>query len=782
MEDIQKPVPILGLFKDPLTNKKQTLYSDKNWGDVSVDSLLKNLDFHLSKIPEHTRQDLFFTISEVKKGETSRDLVAQHYVVFDIDKIDQSRRLDVANAVCDFLKVDFKKTLTIFTGGGLHVGIKLKTPITDLKTLQSLQHPFTKACDAVTEHLRAKGLAGFADPQMLQQGRMFRLPKTYNTKYGTSGVLTEILNGTPLEQEFTLLTFGEAVSPDEQKKVNKDYVAVTPSNIDLDAVTSECLFLSKSENFPESLSEPEWFADIGVRAFLPNGRSDIHRIHSKHPQYNKAETDEKIKQVLDNQTGPRRCTSIQRLGFDCKDCKHFRKVVSPIQVKGAGFVATKDTGFRVPSANSPMHKWKIAYEDLILEFKKEFTYFTDVESQRIFVWKEKFWQHVLDQEILHWCVHKVFPLSRRSERMEFLNYVKDQVQRDEDSQRATTNRKINLQNGVYDADSKKLLPHSPDFGFKYILPYSYDPKATSPRFDRFLKEVLPGDEGNQQAILEYIGYGLFNDDCWIQQALFLDGDGANGKSTLLRVIDSLASHDNVLNINLSAVMEKDTKRAMLENKLFCLSEETKASAIVESEMFKSLVDGGIVDAKVIFIKDFTFNNRAKFIMSFNSFTSSRDKTHALYRRIRKIPFSQRFTIDKTLDPLLQTELSGIFNKVLEAYERLHTQKQLTQSIHSDRALEDYMNKNDSVLEYLHEHYEVVHDEATYVVQTDIYKDYCLWYEDTGYARNFRPDSRSFKHALQRFMGNRYYEMRPFSKAGTSRPRCFGNLKKKFIDY
>lgn len=778
--EIVKPVPILGIFKDSATKKKKILYKEQGWGDVSVDHLLKNLDFHLSKIPDHSKKDLFFTIAETKNGEVDREMVVQRYVVFDIDKIDQLKKSEVAQAVCDFLKVPFEKTLTIFTGGGLHIGIKLKNPITSLSDLEKMQLPFSYACEGITNYLKNKGLAGFADPQMLTQGKMFRLPKTYNTKYGTSGILTEVLNQSFDEVDFDVMSFSGKPGTDK-KKVDKDYVAVTPGNVDVVAVTTECSFLQYTEKNAAHLSEPEWFADIGIRAFLPNGKKEIHRIHSAYPQYSREETESKIDNILQNQTGPRRCQSIARTtGFDCSKCIHFRKVISPIQVKGPEFIATRESGFRVPNAKKPMDKWEIAYADLLKFFKESFTYFTDTESGRVFVYKDNFWQHVQDSELLNWAFNQIHPISKRSERLEFVNSLKDANQRTQSALHLSTFKKVNLRNGVYCATTRSLLPHSADFGFKYILPYEYNPTAKCDRFDRFLVEVLPEDEGNQKAILEYVAYALFNDDCWLQTALFLQGEGSNGKSTLLRTIAALAGKDNILSMNLSSVMEKDTKRAMLENKLFCMSEETRAAALLESEMFKILVDGGVVDAKQIYIKDYTFTNRAKFMLSFNSFATSRDKTHALYRRMRKIPFNQRFAIDQTLEPALSQELSGIFNRIVEAYARLHEQKTLTHSEISVKALADFKQKNDPVFEFLEEEYEIIDDEHTYVELNLLYREFTSWFDDQGYERRFRPDSKSFRGSVQRHMGKFYDEYRPRSNGG-DRPRSLRNLKKKRID-
>ena len=43
---------------------------------------------------------------------------------------------------------------------------------------------------------------------------------------------------------------------------------------------------------------------------------------------------------------------------------------------------------------------------------------------------------------------------------------------------------LNLSNGILNVKNGTLIPHSPDWGFKYCLPYDYDPTATAPRFEQ----------------------------------------------------------------------------------------------------------------------------------------------------------------------------------------------------------------------------------------------------------------------------------------------------------
>ncbi|MCL5783582.1 MAG: hypothetical protein M1476_06715 [Candidatus Thermoplasmatota archaeon] len=52
---------------------------------------------------------------------------------------------------------------------------------------------------------------------------------------------------------------------------------------------------------------------------------------------------------------------------------------------------------------------------------------------------------------------------------------------------------VNCQNGVLDISNMKLLPHSPDYYFRHVLPVRFKPRAKCPNVLKFIGEV-PDDE------------------------------------------------------------------------------------------------------------------------------------------------------------------------------------------------------------------------------------------------------------------------------------------------
>lgn len=101
---------------------------------------------------------------------------------------------------------------------------------------------------------------------------------------------------------------------------------------------------------------------------------------------------------------------------------------------------------------------------------------------------------------------------------------------------------INLKNGVYDLKTGELKPHSPDIIFTNELPIEYNEHVGCPDIMQFLSEVLLPED--VPLVQELIGYCLLRDYPFAKAFMCL-GEGANGKSTLLRLMTKLLGEENV---------------------------------------------------------------------------------------------------------------------------------------------------------------------------------------------------------------------------------------------
>jgi len=145
---------------------------------------------------------------------------------------------------------------------------------------------------------------------------------------------------------------------------------------------------------------------------------------------------------------------------------------------------------------------------------------------------------------------------------------------------------INLQNGAFEitANSQDLREFRAEDFLRHQLPFKYDKAAKAPRFDQYLKRVLPEVE-LQNVVAEFFGY-VFTRNLKLEKALLLYDSGANGKSVLFDVMNALLGRDNTTNYSLSDLMQEHN-RAQIANKLINYGSEINAS--IAKDVFKNLV-------------------------------------------------------------------------------------------------------------------------------------------------------------------------------------------------
>ncbi len=266
---------------------------------------------------------------------------------------------------------------------------------------------------------------------------------------------------------------------------------------------------------------------------------------------------------------------------------------------------------------------------------------------------------------------------------------------------------INVRNGRLHWPTLTLHPHSPDHFDLSQIPVAYDPHAKAPTFNDYLETALVEKELIQLAV-EFLGYCLLP---WarFEKFLVLFGEGSNGKSVFLDVISWLIGAENIAAIGLHELVEDRFAPADLVGKLVNLSAEIDTRAMRYSAALKALVTGDVRRVQRKFEHGFTFRNRAKFVFACNRLPPSTDKTHAFYRRLIIVPFTQRFVDrpkadgerkkDPTLRQRLQGELPGVLNLALEGLGRLMVRGHFLEPDPVKQAMWIYQHRNDTVLAF-----------------------------------------------------------------------------------
>ena len=208
------------------------------------------------------------------------------------------------------------------------------------------------------------------------------------------------------------------------------------------------------------------------------------------------------------------------------------------------------------------------------------------------------------------------------------------------------------------------------------IPVRYDPQAQAPLFLKFLNEIFFDDVDREQkvdCVLQLIGYTLMS-HARHEKFVMLIGNGANGKSVLLSIVEALCGHTNVAGVQPSK-FDSAYQRAHLHNKLANIVTELNEGEKLSDAELKSITSGETVTVEHKFKDPFELNPYSTCWFGTNHMPTTTDFSEALFRRAIILTFNRTFTEDEqnpNLKDELKLELSGILNLALDAYTRALT--------------------------------------------------------------------------------------------------------------
>lgn len=236
---------------------------------------------------------------------------------------------------------------------------------------------------------------------------------------------------------------------------------------------------------------------------------------------------------------------------------------------------------------------------------------------------------------------------------------------------------INLNNGIYHLGKNVLYPHHPDHHITTILPFDYDPKAKCPTWQRYLRSTFVLENGEPDCemaalVQEAIGYSLTTSTKH-QIMFWCYGDGNNGKGTLFYVIKELLGSGR-MELNVNSFYHNHYQLALLAGKRVATSAEVNgADKLAEDATIKALVAADPITVRMIMEKPFEMQPTVKLWWSMNKLPPIDETSEGVWRRIRIIPFTKKFTgseIILDLKDRLKAELPGIFNWAIEGLKRV----------------------------------------------------------------------------------------------------------------
>ncbi|MBQ9628341.1 MAG: toprim domain-containing protein [Synergistaceae bacterium] len=234
-----------------------------------------------------------------------------------------------------------------------------------------------------------------------------------------------------------------------------------------------------------------------------------------------------------------------------------------------------------------------------------------------------------------------------------------------------------LQNGVFDFNTGELRQPKPDDYLTWQVGYAYDENATCPLFDKFLAECANNEPSRIDFLNDMLGYIPFENNR-LERIFFLIGEGNNGKSTFLHVLEHLIRNTNKQENSQSvthiqpSMFDKPTELMQLEGSIINIAYDISPNLKGCESHLKSVASGDVVSGNHKFCDTVNFRPRCKLIFSSNHMIKVNDDSLGMRRKLMFCKFENNFTghEDTHLEEKLIAELPGIFNKMFRAYKAL----------------------------------------------------------------------------------------------------------------
>jgi putative DNA primase/helicase len=224
---------------------------------------------------------------------------------------------------------------------------------------------------------------------------------------------------------------------------------------------------------------------------------------------------------------------------------------------------------------------------------------------------------------------------------------------------------LNCENGTIELRTGTLREHRREDFITRFCPVVYEPNASYPRWQQFLREIMDGNQSLIEYLQRAIGYSLTGSVA--EQCLFfLNGTGSNGKSTFLgTILEMLGDYGMQSIAELLMVRNNEqhpTERADLFRKQFVATVDVESGKRLAESLVKQLTGGDRIRARRMREDFWQFEPTHKLWLAANHKPLIRGQDHAVWRRIRLIPFTVKIPDDrkdKHLPAKLKAELPGI---------------------------------------------------------------------------------------------------------------------------
>ena len=303
----------------------------------------------------------------------------------------------------------------------------------------------------------------------------------------------------------------------------------------------------------------------------------------------------------------------------------------------------------------------------------------------------------------------------------------------------------------------RLIEPTPDFFSANVVNYAFDPNATCPTWESFLRELWPDDEESVSTLQEWFGYCLLPDTSFHKMAMLI-GPTRGGKGTVARVLKALLGERNVATPTLSDLAGPFAVSPLL-GKILAIIGDARLSTRVDgtsvAEKLLAITGEDAVDVPRKFLPTLTaVNLPTRFLLLSNELPRLRDASAAFMSRVVLLRLTRSFLgkEDWGLTKRLYGELSGILNWSIAGWAQLTERGRFVQPESAVELLEDLRDLVSPVGQFVRDCCDV--GESLSVTVDDLYSAWRDWCEghgrkEPGFKESFGKDLRAVVPSIRK---------------------------------
>lgn len=293
-----------------------------------------------------------------------------------------------------------------------------------------------------------------------------------------------------------------------------------------------------------------------------------------------------------------------------------------------------------------------------------------------------------------------------------------------------------VQNGTLDLKSGVLRESRAEDLNTRCAGVTFDPQAQCPDWLKHIEFVTGGDPVLGRYLQRAIGYSLTGSNVE-QKVLFLWGDGANGKNTLMDVIAALmgdyamAADENFLS---GDHHEHPTQLAALRGKRLVYADETDENRKIKESRIKHLTGSKTIRARFMRKDGFEFPAQFKIWIMGNHKPQIMGNDQGIWRRLKLVPFTYVLSDDQKIlgyDEILMQEMSGILNWALAGLRDWHQLGGLGEAEQVTKATKEYREEEDLIGQVLRALIVETGNAEDYFAGSEFYQLYTNWMIENG---------------------------------------------------